>query len=699
MPDALYLMPLICGVVLLAAAGRPVLLAVGIVFLASCFLWQRGEPLLRGARGVDLGPVRMTILAERSDRITSACVVQDRVNGERILYTEAFSAAGGESSTYMRALGLLPMMLGPAKGELCVICLGTGTTAGAMARSAGRRTLHLVEISRAVWHLSKYFAESRAAWNAAPGLELHLADGRQFLEGQSAGSLAAVTLEPLLPQAPGSVHLYSKEFYTAAHEALMPSGLCVQWLPTHALGRDDFLSLAKSFAHVFAELELYLVDNASILIGRKGGKAARTPVQLSHGKDAFLTGLWSEEDLALAQLPLAVDRLRKAKVPLVLDDRPFLETRAYASARKKAAWLEENLRLLLSWFPEAEADSNDSLNEARKLRLLARMQIARRSSDPNSDGYAFAVRMLGQALEMWPRSSLLQLEYEGAVALLETEQAMRSLARSRLRDCLEHVERALAHGAVRPEVLAARACALFRLGKKKAARVVVQELARFHSEYKLLPKIAMRAGSSLAALFDEAELQVPDDVSASSKELSFQAARENFAVDYAAGKAWARTFRLRKPRVAEWYVLDAVRRGKLSGLDALQSFVETLDQAGLSLLRGPASMRPELARVLLRKLPGRLPLPNWLRALASGSEEDKIALLAGLERRKSHANLMLVLDLLEQEAQTAAVLLPAFGLLLRWRPDAKFYRPDLVAVERREKVRAFRRKILAEQGR
>ncbi|MCH7865960.1 MAG: hypothetical protein IIC56_12190, partial [Proteobacteria bacterium] len=57
------------------------------------------------------------------------------------------------------------------------------------------------------------------------------------------------------------------------------------------LGRDDFLSLAKSFAHVFAELELYLVDNASILIGRKGGKAARTPVQLSHGKDAFLTGL------------------------------------------------------------------------------------------------------------------------------------------------------------------------------------------------------------------------------------------------------------------------------------------------------------------------------------------------------------------------------------------------------------------------
>ena len=173
MTDALYLLPLICGMALLAAAGRPVLFTAGIVFLASCFFLHRGQPLLRGARGVDRGPVRMAILDERSDRVTTASVVHDRVNGERILYTEAFSAAGGESSTYMRALGLLPIMLGPTVGELCVICLGTGTTAGTVARSAGQRTVHLVEISPAVWYLSKYFDESRSAWNAAPGRQIH----------------------------------------------------------------------------------------------------------------------------------------------------------------------------------------------------------------------------------------------------------------------------------------------------------------------------------------------------------------------------------------------------------------------------------------------------------------------------------------------------------------------------------------------
>ena len=72
--------------------------------------------------------------------------------------------------------------LGPTEGDLCVICLGTGTTAAALARGAKERKLHIVEISRAVWQLSSQFEESYDAWRTAPGHKSHLEDGRQFLE-------------------------------------------------------------------------------------------------------------------------------------------------------------------------------------------------------------------------------------------------------------------------------------------------------------------------------------------------------------------------------------------------------------------------------------------------------------------------------------------------------------------------------------
>ena len=84
-----------------------------------------------------------------------------------------------------------------------------------------------------------------------PRTRVHLTDGRRWLAERPAASLDLVTMEPLLPYAPGTTALYSAEFYAAAREALAPGGMVVQWLPTHALQRRDFEVLLATFARSF----------------------------------------------------------------------------------------------------------------------------------------------------------------------------------------------------------------------------------------------------------------------------------------------------------------------------------------------------------------------------------------------------------------------------------------------------------------
>lgn len=321
------------------------------------------------------------------DPVQTASVVYDRRNHSMLLFTDGFRAAEtGPGTAYMRALGHLPLLL---RGEnraarIAVIALGTGTTAAAVTEWATPNQVDVVELSPAVLQLAPYFAGDgpvhadalRPRFGDDPRVELHVTDGRGFLQRHAAATFDVITLEPLLPYAPGSAALYSAEFYALAARALRPEGVVVQWIPTHAMPVEFFDALIATFARSFPYASAWLVDQATLLIGSPEPHldVAAGQVEASWGEHApalqlalHETGLATAEDLEVALIGDALlDPV--AAAPTLVDERPALERVGYWSGLQKLSFLADNLARLRE-IAEATPDGPWTDRARRQLRV------------------------------------------------------------------------------------------------------------------------------------------------------------------------------------------------------------------------------------------------------------------------------------------------------------------------------------------
>jgi spermidine synthase len=234
--------------------------------------WAPDPPL--ALRGIPSSHWKRFI-AHRSDSINTASAVYDRTVHSMLLYTNEFPAAAtGPGADYMQFLGHLPFLLRDELNEIAVIAFGTGTSARSVTEWESPSTIHFVEISRAVIELSGQYAgagpleEPRPRdFLRDPRARVHVTDGRRFLARCEPDTLDLVTMEPLLPYAPGTAYLYTREFYRLASRSLKPDGLLVQWIPTHAVPPDHYESMVATFARSFTHPSLWMLDGATILVG------------------------------------------------------------------------------------------------------------------------------------------------------------------------------------------------------------------------------------------------------------------------------------------------------------------------------------------------------------------------------------------------------------------------------------------------
>jgi hypothetical protein len=322
-----------------------------------------------------------------------------------------------------------------------VIALGTGTTADAVAMWREPAEVNVVEISPAVLALAPFFGGDGPAWSARatlpfardPRTRMHLADGRRFLALRPPQSLDLITLEPLLPYAPATTALYSAEFYELARRALAPGGLAVQWVPTHAMPVEYFDTLLATFARTFPCCSLWLVDQATILVGSTlphlpslavlGARFESLSAPLRAALHAC--GLAQPVDVQMALVGDGV-ALARAPAPSLTDDRPFLERIGYWSGARKLGFSAENLTRLREL---AQAAPDDALTDAawrllRARRLEGLLELASAPLAADSAALGRAVRALAAARAAQPDSVLLHREETAALrALLEREAA------------------------------------------------------------------------------------------------------------------------------------------------------------------------------------------------------------------------------------------------------------------------------------
>jgi predicted membrane-bound spermidine synthase len=242
------------------------------------------------------------------------------------LVTNGFSMSGTGmiSDRYMKLFVYWPVAVHPRLERALLISYGAGTTARALAGTAGLRSVDVVDISREILGMARViFAPPRRSPLLDPRFRVHVEDGRYFL-ASTRDRFDLITAEPPPPGHAGVVNLYSREYFQLVHDRLAEGGIATHWLPVFLMPPESSRSVIRAFCDVFEDCSLWSGAGLNwMLVGSRGGLA---PVS----EDAF-SRQWRDPSLAAA---LREEALESPEVvgTTFMGDAPFLRELTRSSA-------------------------------------------------------------------------------------------------------------------------------------------------------------------------------------------------------------------------------------------------------------------------------------------------------------------------------------------------------------------------------
>jgi hypothetical protein len=175
------------------------------------------------------------------------------------LVTNGFSMSGTNliGKRYMRYFVYWPMLLhqAPLKRVL-VACYGVGTTTAAAASLESVDSIDVVEVSSDVVAMSDFIYAPSDHPLHDPRVRLHLEDARYFLQSTS-DRFDLITGEPPPPLTPGTVSLYTREYFRLVRDRLAEGGMATYWLPVARRGEYDVKAIVAAFCDAFDDCSLW----------------------------------------------------------------------------------------------------------------------------------------------------------------------------------------------------------------------------------------------------------------------------------------------------------------------------------------------------------------------------------------------------------------------------------------------------------
>jgi hypothetical protein len=174
------------------------------------------------------------------------------------LVTNGFSMSATDlaGARYMQYFVYWPMLVHRSLRRVLVISYGVGRTAGAATDVDSVESIDVVDVSRDVVAMSDIIYRLDQHPLRDPRVRLHIEDGRQFLH-TTGQRFDLITGEPPPPLTPGTVNLYTREYFQLVHDRLADGGIATYWLPVARRGEYEITPIIRSFCDVFSDCSLW----------------------------------------------------------------------------------------------------------------------------------------------------------------------------------------------------------------------------------------------------------------------------------------------------------------------------------------------------------------------------------------------------------------------------------------------------------
>ena len=161
--------------------------------------------------------------------------------------------------------GLIGAALHPHPRSALVIGLGTGSTAGWLARVPGIERVDVVEIEPAVRRVAVDCAPVNQQVLRNPKVTVMAGDGREVVQ-TGTDTYDIVFSEPSNPYRAGIASLFSEEFYRSVRGRLTRDGLLLQWLQGYEVDAQVVGTAYATLRSVFPVVESWEVGRNDLLL-------------------------------------------------------------------------------------------------------------------------------------------------------------------------------------------------------------------------------------------------------------------------------------------------------------------------------------------------------------------------------------------------------------------------------------------------
>lgn len=263
-------------------------------------------------------------------------------------------------------------------GDVLVIGLASGITAGAVTVDRAVRSIDIVEIEPGIEAAARLFGAHNHAVLDDPRVRLHADDGRHFVAAAPVARWDVVISEPSNPWISGVANLFTKDFLELGRERLKPGGVWAQWLQVYGMSSEDLRCLLGTFADVYPHVALYASNDLAdvILLGSDRPLVPRLEDAAAVFEDPARAAEWRRAGIDDAYELVGLylldrDGLLAAThgVPRNTDDNMLIEFSA--PLRLHADLVERNLTLLANVMDIPDLDASQADWRALAERLGA----------------------------------------------------------------------------------------------------------------------------------------------------------------------------------------------------------------------------------------------------------------------------------------------------------------------------------------